>query len=49
MLQEKKVGAVPVVDEQRILKGILSIRDLMRAFINVLGHRRTGYAALYSG
>jgi acetoin utilization protein AcuB len=26
-----------VVDEQGILKGILSTRDLMRAFINVLG------------
>jgi len=37
VLQKKKVGAVPVVDEQRILTGILSVRDLMRAFINVLG------------
>jgi len=37
MIQEKKVGAFTVVDEQGILKGILSTRDLMRAFINVLG------------
>ncbi|MEW6672431.1 MAG: CBS domain-containing protein [Thermodesulfobacteriota bacterium] len=37
LIQEKKVGAFPVVDEQGILKGILSTRDLMRAFINVLG------------
>lgn len=37
MLQEHKVGALPVVDEERKLKGILSVRDLLRAFINVLG------------
>jgi acetoin utilization protein AcuB len=37
LIQGKKVGAFPVVDEQGILKGILSMRDLMRAFINVLG------------
>lgn len=37
LVQKKKVGAFPVVDEQGILKGILSTRDLMRAFINVLG------------
>ena len=37
LMQEKKVGAFPVVDEDGKLKGILSIRDLLRAFINVLG------------
>ena len=37
MIQEKKVGALPVVDEEGKLKGILSVRDLLRAFINVLG------------
>lgn len=37
LIQGKKVGAFPVVDEQGILKGILSTRDLIRAFINVLG------------
>ena len=37
LLQKKRVGAFPVVDNQGILKGIISIRDLMRAFINVLG------------
>ena len=37
LIQGKKVGAFAVVDEQGILKGILSMRDLMRAFINVLG------------
>jgi len=37
LIQEKKVGAFPVVDDQGRLKGILSVRDLIRAFINVLG------------
>ena len=37
LIQGEKVGALPVVDEQGILKGLLSTRDLMRAFINVLG------------
>jgi acetoin utilization protein AcuB len=37
MIQETKVGALPVVDEERKLKGIISVRDLLRAFINVLG------------
>lgn len=37
ILQEKRVGAVPVVDEQGMLKGIISVRDLLRAFTNVLG------------
>lgn len=37
LMQQTKVGAFPVVDENRKLKGIISIRDLMRSFINVLG------------
>lgn len=37
LIQKKKVGAFAVVDEQGFLKGIISTRDLMRAFINVLG------------
>ncbi len=37
LMQKTQVGAFPVVDEDRKLKGIISIRDLMRAFINVLG------------
>jgi acetoin utilization protein AcuB len=37
MIQTSKVGALPVVDEDGILSGILSVRDLLRAFINVLG------------
>jgi len=37
MIQTSKVGALPVVDEAGKLSGILSVRDLLRAFINVLG------------
>ncbi len=37
LIQKIRVGALPVVDDQGILKGIISIRDLLRAFINVLG------------
>jgi acetoin utilization protein AcuB len=42
MLQEKKVGALPVVDEQNVLKGIVSVRDLLRAFVHVLGIEEPG-------
>ena len=37
LIQNAKVGALPVVDENRVLKGIISVRDLLRTFINVLG------------
>jgi acetoin utilization protein AcuB len=37
LIQKSKVGALPVVDDDRRLKGIISVRDLLRAFINVLG------------
>ena len=37
LIQNSKVGALPVVDEDHRLKGIISVRDLLRAFINVLG------------
>jgi len=37
LIQKAKVGALPVIDERGKLKGIISIRDLLRAFINVLG------------
>ena len=37
LIQNSKVGALPVVDDNRRLKGIISVRDLLRAFINVLG------------
>jgi acetoin utilization protein AcuB len=42
LLQKSKVGALPVVNQDGILIGIISIRDLMRAFVNVLGIREPG-------
>lgn len=37
LIEQKKVGAFPVVDDNNKLVGILSVRDLLRAFVNVLG------------
>ncbi len=37
LVQRHKVGAFPVVDDSGQLKGIISVRDLLRAFTNVLG------------
>lgn len=42
LIQRKKVGAFPVVDSKGNLTGILSVRDLLRAFINVLGIKEPG-------
>ena len=37
MMHKMRKGAFPVVDQHGKLKGIISTRDLIRAFINVLG------------
>ncbi|MFV0438682.1 MAG: CBS and ACT domain-containing protein [Desulfopila sp.] len=37
IIRANKVGAMPVVDENNILHGILSTRDLLSAFIDVMG------------
>lgn len=42
LIQDLRVGALPVVDDQGKLKGIISVRDLLRAFINVLGIGESG-------
>jgi acetoin utilization protein AcuB len=42
MIQDARVGALPVVDEQGKIAGIISVRDLLRAFINVLGIGQPG-------
>jgi len=42
LMQQTKVGGFPVVDAHGLLLGIISIRDLMRAFINVLGIEEPG-------
>ncbi len=41
-IQQMRVGAFPVVDHDGRLKGIISVRDLLRAFINVLGIEEPG-------
>jgi len=42
LLQKHRIGALPVVDEECILMGLLSIRDLLRAFINMMGIGQPG-------
>jgi acetoin utilization protein AcuB len=42
LVEQKKVGAFPVVNDGNKLVGILSVRDLLRAFINVLGIGEAG-------
>ncbi len=42
LIEQLRVGALPVTDEQGKLKGIISVRDLLRAFINVLGIGQPG-------
>ena len=37
MMRQKKVGALPVIDDEGYLKGLLSVRDLLRAFVDVMG------------
>lgn len=42
LMNKVRVGAFPVIDQEGRLVGILSIRDLVRAFINVLGIEEPG-------
>jgi acetoin utilization protein AcuB len=42
LMERVQVGAFPVVDHERKLIGIITVRDLMRAFINVLGLHEPG-------
>jgi acetoin utilization protein AcuB len=42
LMESRPVGAFPVVDENHKLQGIISIRDLMRSFVNVLGIHEPG-------
>ncbi len=36
VMQKRKVGALPVIDEDGYLRGILSTRDLLKAFVNIM-------------
>lgn len=36
VMQSRKVGALPVIDEEGYLKGILSTRDLLTSFVNIM-------------
>lgn len=42
LMQKTRVGAFPVIDEHGRIKGIISTRDLLRSFINVLGIEEPG-------
>ena len=42
IIQNERVGALPVVDDEHHLMGILSTRDLLRSFINVMGIEEPG-------
>ena len=42
IIGKKKVGALPVVDEEGHLQGIMSTRDLLRAFVNIMGIEEPG-------
>jgi acetoin utilization protein AcuB len=37
LFQKHHFGALPVIDDNKVLLGIISIRDLLRAFIGVMG------------
>jgi acetoin utilization protein AcuB len=41
-IQTMRVGAFPVVDHEGRLRGLISVRDLLRAFISVLGIEEPG-------
>ena len=42
IIQKERIGALPVIDENNHLEGIISTRDLLRAFINVMGIEEPG-------
>ncbi|MCD4754601.1 MAG: CBS domain-containing protein, partial [Deltaproteobacteria bacterium] len=42
LLEKKRVGAIPVLDEQGVIVGIFSVRDLMRAYSRIFGLAEKG-------
>lgn len=45
-LDREKVGAIPVVDEQRCVVGVFSVRDLIKAYKRLFGLGERGSALL---
>jgi acetoin utilization protein AcuB len=46
LLDREKVGAIPVVDEQRCVVGVFSIRDLIKAYKQLFGLGERGSALI---
>ena len=44
LLEKKRVGAIPVLDENGVVVGIFSIRDLIRAYKRIFGLAEKGSA-----
>lgn len=44
LLDRQKVGALPVINEERLVVGIFSIRDLIRAYTQIFGLGERGSA-----
>ncbi|MEA1866837.1 MAG: CBS domain-containing protein [Thermodesulfobacteriota bacterium] len=42
LLEKKRVGAIPVLDEKGVIVGIFSVRDLMRAYSRIFGLSEKG-------
>ncbi|PXF60346.1 MAG: acetoin utilization protein AcuB [Deltaproteobacteria bacterium] len=42
LLEKKRVGAIPVLDEKGVVVGIFSVRDLMRAYSRIFGLAEKG-------
>jgi acetoin utilization protein AcuB len=42
LLEKKKVGAIPVLDEKGVIVGIFSMRDLIRAYKRIFGLAEKG-------
>jgi len=42
LLEKKRVGAIPVLDEKGVIVGIFSMRDLMRAYSRIFGLAEKG-------
>lgn len=46
LLDRDSIGAVPVIDENRVIRGIFSIRDLLRAYKKLFSVGEKGFALI---